>query len=354
MTDVLRVGIVGAGGYTGAELVRALHGHPNVELVYVAARENAGKKLGDVLPSTLGVPAVGELVLEPFEPGQAQEVAQRVDVVFAALPHATSAAVSGALLDAGVQVVDLSADFRIKDLGTYEQTYGPHPRPELIKTAVYGLVELHREELAGARLIASPGCYPTSAILPLAPLLKSELIELRGIIVDAKSGVSGAGRKLSQSTHLAECSEGVRPYAVAGSHRHTPEMEQELTLLAGEPVSVVFTPHLCPMTRGILAVTYARRKSGVTVEHCREAASALYTTPLVTLLPPDRLADTLWVRGSACAQLAYAVDERNDVVLGMCAIDNLTRGASLQAVQSLNASRGWPDELGLPTIGQFP
>jgi N-acetyl-gamma-glutamyl-phosphate reductase len=354
MTDVLKVGIVGAGGYTGAELVRVVHAHPRLELAYVAARDNAGKRLGDVLPSTLGAPEIANQVLENFEPEAARALAGRLDVVFAGLPHGTSAAVCGALLDQGLQVVDLSADFRLKDLETYERTYGKHPRPELLERAVYGLAELHRAELAGARLIASPGCYPTSAILPLAPLLRAGLVEPRGMIVDSKSGVSGAGRKPGPATHFAESAEGIRPYKVAGRHRHTPEIEQELGLAAGAKLNVVFTPHLCPMTRGILTVAYARRKDGVSVEQCREAAQNAYTTPLVTVLEEGRLPDTLWVRGSACAQLAYEVDENNDMVLAMCAIDNLARGASVQAVQALNVSRGWNDGLGLPVLGQFP
>ena len=354
MTDVLKVGIVGAGGYTGAELLRIVHAHPRLELAYVAARENAGKRVGEVLPSTLGAPEIAEQVLEQFELEAAPSLAQRLDVVFAALPHGTSAAVCGALFDHGLQVVDLSADFRLKDLATYERTYGKHPRPELIDQAVYGLVELHRYELVGAQLIASPGCYPTSAILPLAPLLRGGLVEPRGLIIDSKSGVSGAGRKPSPMTHFTESAEGIRPYKVAGKHRHTPEMEQELALAAGRPLSVAFTPHLCPMTRGILSVGYARRKPGVWVEQCRDAAIRMYPTPLVTILEPGSLPDTLWVRGSACAQLAYEVDERNDLVLAFCAIDNLARGASVQAVQALNVARGWNDALGLPVVGSFP
>lgn len=354
MTDVLKVGIVGAGGYTGAELLRVVHTHPRLELAYVAARENAGKRVGDVLPSTLGAPEIANQVLAQFEIEAAKELAAHLDVVFAALPHGASAAVCGAFFDQGVQVVDLSADFRLKDLATYERTYGKHPRPELLESAVYGLVELHRAELDGAKLIASPGCYPTSAVLPLSPLLGRGLIETGGLIVDSKSGASGAGRKPGPTTHLAESAEGIRPYKVAGRHRHTPEIEQELSLAAGAPLSVVFTPHLCPMTRGILTVAYGRRRPGVSVDQCREAAAGLYSTPLVTILDSGRLPDTLWVRGSACAQLAYDIDEKNDIVLAMCAIDNLARGASVQAVQALNASRGWDDGLGLPVLGQFP
>lgn len=354
MAERLRVGIIGAAGYTGAELVRILHRHPRLRLTYVAARERAGQKLEQALPSTAGVPGLGELVLEPFDPANAAELASRCDVVFTALPHAASARAGKALFDAGILVVDLSADYRLRDPGVYEAWYGPHPAKELCAKAVYGLPELHREELRGARLIAAPGCYPTSAVLALSPLLRAGLVESQGIVIDAKSGVSGAGRTPSPSTHLPETAEGLRPYKVAGTHRHTPEIEQELSLASGAEVKVVFTPHLVPMSRGILMTAYARAKAGLTAAACREAARELYREGLVTVLDGDRLPDTLFVRGSARAQLAYALDERTGFVLAMCAIDNLARGSSAQAVQALNVSLGWPDAEGLPEVAIFP
>ena len=353
MTDVLRVGIVGAGGYTGSELLRLCQGHPRLSVEFVAARDNAGKALGDVLPSVLGVPELAGRLLEMFEPEQARNLAGRIDVAFTALPHAASAKVAAALWQQGIQVIDLSADYRLRDAEVYERTYGPHPHPELLETAVYGLVELHRDALRGARLIAAPGCYPTSAILPLAPLLANQLVELEGIIIDAKSGVSGAGRKPLPSTHFSECSEGLRPYKVAGAHRHTPEIEQELGRLAGAPLQVVFTPNLCPMTRGILAVAYARAKPSTTLAQCVEAARQTFGSTLVHVLE-EALPDTLWVRGSACAHVAYRIDERTRTVLAMCTLDNLAKGASSQALQALNAARGWDDALGLPRIAMFP
>lgn len=353
MTDVLKVGIVGAGGYTGSELLRLVQAHPRLELAFVAARENAGKPLGKVLPNVLGVPELAERVLERYDSGQAAALASRIDVAFTALPHAASARVVATLVEQNLQVVDLSADFRLKSAEVYEQTYGPHPHPELLSRAVYGLVELHRGELSGARLIASPGCYPTSALLPLAPLLAHDLVDPEGIIIDCKSGVSGAGRAPGASTHFAECGEGIRPYKVVGEHRHTPEIEQELGLIAGRPVQVVFTPHLCPMTRGILAVAYARKRPRASSQDCAAAARTMFQTPLVSVLE-EALPDTLWVRGSACAHLAYRIDERTGTVLAMCAIDNLARGASAQAIQALNSARGWDETLGLPRIGQFP
>lgn len=352
---MLRTAIIGAAGYTGSELVRLIHRHPELSLEVVAARDNAGKRLEQVVPSTLGVKGVGERVLEAFDPEQAATLAQRVEVAFLCLPHAASARAGKALYDAGVRVVDLSADFRLKSLETYEKTYGgSHPAPELFEHAVYGLPELHRRELAGARLIAAPGCYPTSCILPLAPLLKAGLIAKDGIILDSKSGVSGAGRSPGQAYHLPEAAEGIRPYKVAGAHRHVPEIEQELSLAAGSSLNVVFTPHLAPMTRGILSVGYARLLPGKTEDDCRAAATELYTDGLVSVLPRGVLPDTLWVRGSARAHVGYAVDTRVSTVLAMGAIDNLAKGASAQAIQAFNVSMGWPDATGLPEIAEFP
>ncbi len=332
-----RVGILGASGYTGAELVRLLTGHPELELCWVGAREKAGQRLGQVIPSSEGVAGLSELVLSSFEP-----------------ERAASARAGQALLEAGLTVVDLSADFRLKDASTYARAYGEHPAPELLARSVYGLPELHRAELPGARLIAAPGCYPTSAILPLAPLLSEGLIEHAPIVIDAKSGVSGAGRTPSASTHYPETAEGIRPYKVAGSHRHVPEIEQELSAAAGADIKVVFTPHLVPMSRGIFTAAYGRVKPGVTADRCRQAARALYEGGLVSVLSEDRLPDTLWVRGSARAHVAYAIDEHAGVAIAMCAIDNLARGASAQAIQALNVSLGFRDGLGLPEVGLFP
>lgn len=351
----LKVGILGAAGYTGAELIRLIDLHPDLDLVYVAARENAGQTLGSVIPSTQGVEGLGGLVLEPFEEKDATELAKKLDVCFTALPHAASARLGGALLDAGVQVVDLSADFRLKDLATYESWYGAHPRPELIKESVYGLPELYRKELVGARLIAGPGCYPTSALLPLVPLVKERLIELDGpLIVDSKTGTSGAGRKPGPVTNFSEASEGIRPYKVAGNHRHTPEIEQELSFAAGREMRVLFTPQLAPMIRGILTTTYAKLAPGVTEDDCRSAAAAHVGSALVSILPSGSLPDTLHVRGSGRAHIGYAADKRTGLLLGMCAIDNLARGASSQALHALNIARGLKETAGIPRIAQFP
>ena len=277
-----------------------------------------------------------------------------MDVAFAALPHGTSVRAVQALFAAGVRVIDLSADFRLRDRATYEKWYAAHEAPELLARAVYGLPELHREELLDARLIAAPGCYPTSAILPLAPLIAADLVERTGIVIDAKSGVSGAGRSPSAAYHYPEAAEGLRPYKVAGTHRHTAEIEQELAIIAGSELKVTFTPQLAPMSRGILSCSYARAKSGTTDELCREAARERYRKGLVTVLDAGKLPDTLWVRGSARAHVGYAFDQRTGTVIAFCAIDNLARGASAQAIQALNVALGWPDELGLPEVATFP
>jgi len=354
----LRVGIVGAAGYTGAELLRLIHQHPRLELTLVAARERAGQKLGQAVPSTAGVPRLGELVLETFDPANAGAVRERCDVAFLGLPHEASGPAAEALLAAGLVVIDLSAAFRMKDAASYEPWYGHRHATALSQKAVYGLPELHRADLRGARLIATPGCHVTSALLPLAPVVRTSgggsLVEHQGIVIDTKTGVSGAGRSPSASTHFAEAAESARPYKVAGSHRHTPEIEQELSLLAGSAIRVLITPHLVPMTRGLLATCYARARPGTTVEACREAAREFYREGLVTVLDGDQLPDTLFVRGSARAHVAYALDARTGFLLAMCAIDNLARGASAEAVQALNVSRGWPDALGLPEVGLFP
>ena len=352
---MLRVGIIGAGGYTGAELVRLVYAHPELELELVAAREKAGKRLGEVLPSVLGVKGLSSLVLETFDPEQAPALKTRIDVAVLALPHGASARAGKALFDAGIQVVDLSADFRLKDAEVYRRTYAEHPAPELLATAVYGQPELHRSELRDAKLIASPGCHVTTALLPLAPLLRSNLIETSGIVIDSKTGVSGGGRSPAPAYHFPESAEGTRAYAVGGKHRHIPEIEQELSRVAGTEVRVSFTPSLIPMTRGILSSSYARTKPGVDEEACRCAATELYADcPLISVLPAGVWPDTLWVRGSARAMVNYAFDARLGIVTAFGVTDNLTRGASAQAIQAFNLSRGFPETLGLPELALFP
>ncbi len=344
MSSKLSAAVVGATGYTGAELVRLLHGHPGIALTGFYAHSTAGQAVGDVLPSLAGRADV----VRTFE-GDVD-----ADLVFCALPHGASAPIVDALRSAGRVVFDLSADFRLTDRAVYQEWYGEHGAPERFGQAVYGLPELHREALRAADLVAVPGCYPTASILALAPLIASGLVELdQPIIVDAKSGVSGAGRKVRESTHFSETSEGLRAYSTAGRHRHTPEIEQELSRLAGAPLKVIFSPHLVPMIRGILATAYVRPKgdpAGFTA-----AARAFYEgSPSVRVLVDGSHPDTLWVRGSNAAMLSYSLDRRTGWVVAQCAIDNLVKGASGQAIQCANLRFGLPEGAGVDHPATWP
>ncbi len=347
------VAIVGASGYTGAELLRLLAIHPKVRVERVFARRAAGSRVEEVFPQLHGALS---LEIESFD---ADAVAGAAEVAFTALPHGDSARAVAALRERGVAVIDLSADFRLRDADVYARWYGgpenePHPTPALLERAVYGLPERYRESLRGAELVAGPGCYPTASILAAAPLLSRGLIE-PDVVIDAKSGASGAGRSPSQATHLPEAGEGVRAYKVAGGHRHTPEMFQELGVAAGGDVSLLFTPHLLPMSRGLLACVYARGAAGDDVHVYRDALVEAYADePFVTVLPPGACPDTAHVRGSNRAHVSVTYDEASRRVLAMCAIDNLVKGASGQAIQCLNIARGWDEATGLGGAGLFP
>jgi N-acetyl-gamma-glutamyl-phosphate reductase len=345
----IRATIVGGTGYTGGELVRLVLGHPSLELASIVGNTTAGQAVSEVLPSLRGV-VDGQV--DAFDP---DAIAKQADVVFCALPHAASAEAVSALRERGQKVLDLSADFRFEDLAVYEAWYGKHPVPERLPEAVYGLVELHREELRGADLIAVPGCYPTASILALAPLIRNGLIRTDGIVVDAKSGVSGAGRGVSSATHFPETAEGVRAYK-AGAHRHGPEIEQELSRLAGSPVQIAFVPHLLPMTRGILATCYAQpADSSVSAAACIEAARSLYRgSPSVHALDEGEHPDTLWVRGSNRVHVGYAQDRQSGTIIAMSAIDNLVKGASGQAIQCLNVRFGLDEGAGVQAPAQWP
>ncbi|MBW2546467.1 MAG: N-acetyl-gamma-glutamyl-phosphate reductase [Deltaproteobacteria bacterium] len=345
----IRAIVVGGTGYTGAELVRLVLGHPSLELVSIVGNQTAGQAVGDVLPSLRGVV---DGVVQTFDP---DAIAEQADVAFCALPHAASAEAVSALRQRGQKVLDLSADFRFENLSVYEAWYGKHPVPERLPEAVYGLVELHREELRDAELVAVPGCYPTAATLALAPLVKNGLVQSEGITVDAKSGVSGAGRTVSSATSFSETAEGARAYK-AGAHRHGPEIEQELSRLAGAPLNITFVPHLVPMTRGILATCYAQPAStSVTAESCTEAARALYAgSPSVHVLDEGQHPDTLWVRGSNRVHVGYAQDRNSGTIIAMSAIDNLVKGASGQAIQCLNVRFGLDEGAGLRAPAQWP
>ena len=349
MTEKTRVAVIGGSGYTGAELIRLLVGHPHAELTLITGASKAGRPVAEVLPTLAGI-IDGDV--EAFD---ADETAKRADVAFCALPHGASAGIVSSLRDRGLVVLDLSADFRLRDRDVYAEWYGEHLAPDRFGTATYGLVERYREELRTADLIAVPGCYPTSANLALLPLLEKGWVDPASVIVDAKSGVSGAGRTARPNTHLPEAAEGFRAYKVA-AHRHAPEMEQEMGAIAGERVRVTFVPHLAPMTRGILATCYATlRDEELTPQACVEAARAMYEgSPSVVVRDVGVNPDTLWVRGSNRAHLGYAIDRRAGRVVAMAAIDNLIKGAAGQAVQAFNVRFGYDEGAGISMPATWP
>jgi N-acetyl-gamma-glutamyl-phosphate reductase len=341
------VAVIGASGYVGAELVRLLVRHPNVDLRGLYARRRAGHEVAKDFPQFAGI------VQAKYEAFEAAAVAAKCEVAFLALPHGESARAAKDLYDRGLTVLDLSADLRLRSAEVYAHWYAPHAAPELLPHAVYGLVERHRDALTKARLVAVPGCYPTASILALAPLLDARLIRPDGIIVDAKSGVSGAGREPQRSTHFSEIGEGVRAYKVA-AHRHTPEIEQELERAAGQLVRLTFTPHLVPMARGILATAYALPTDPArpAAAYADELRRAYENEPFVSVV--DHPPDTAHLRGSNRVQVAVWHDARTGRVIVCGAIDNLVKGAAGQAVQCLNVMRGWDETSGLDGAGIFP
>ena len=338
-----QVAIVGASGYSGEELVRLLLAHPYAELTAVTSRQYAGKSLGEILPRFANHPRAKSLrFTDPVS------FARAGSVVFLALPHGVAAEFAEPLLKDGCKVIDLSADFRVSDPAVYKEFYGhDHPAPELLKEAVYGLPEIYRSRIRQSSLIASPGCYPTSILLPTLPLLKARLISPAGMIADSLSGVSGAGRKLDLDYLFVECNESVRPYGVP-KHRHLSEIEQELSLAAAESVTLQFTPHLIPVNRGILTTLYlapTRVGTGEAVAQCYQEAYG--QEPFVRLLGEKSLPDTKNVVGSNVLEIAWRLDPRTGRLIVMSAVDNLVKGASGQAIQSLNILSDWPETTGL-------
>ena len=340
-----KIAIVGASGYSGEELVRLLLNHPHAELVAVTSRQNAGQTMAQVFPKFASHPKSKNLrFVEP----NAEVLAKQADVVFLALPHGVAAEYAVPLLDAGAVVIDLSADFRLKSAEIYKEFYAhEHPAPDLLKKSVYGLPEVYREEIKKSLLIASPGCYPTSILLPTIPLLKAGLIKPTGIIADSMSGVSGAGRKAEIDYLFVECNESVRPYGVP-KHRHLSEIEEQLSFAAGTKVVIQFTPHLIPINRGILTTLYLEPVEKLTEETVSATYKKFYGhEPFVRLLEGKSLPDTKNVEGTNVIEIAWRLDPRTGRLIVMSAEDNLTKGASGQAVQSLNILCGWPETAGL-------
>lgn len=345
----LKIAIVGSSGYTGGELYRILLHHPGVTVTAVTSERSAGKPLADIFPHLLGLT---DLVCEPLDP---EAIAKKADFVFLALPHVTAQAAAYRFHQLGVKVVDLSADYRLADAAVYEKWYEHgHQHQDLLKSAVYGLPELHREKIRKASLTANPGCYPTSAILGLAPAVAKKMIDVSTIIVDSKSGVSGAGRSVSLAHHYPEVNEGFMAYKV-GTHRHTPEIEQEVSLLAGAVVTLSFTPHLVPMNRGILSTIYGRLTTMVDTKQLHAAYQAYYESePFVRVLPPGQFPNVRNVRGSNFCDIGVHADGRTGRAVIVTAIDNLVKGASGQAVQNMNLMMGFAETAGLKFAGLFP
>jgi len=343
----VKVAILGASGYTGAELVRLLALHPRFAIKAMTGDRKAGQSMASVFPHLGGLSLPDLVAIDQVD-------FKSVDAVFCCLPHGTTQEVIAAL-PGHVRIVDLSADFRLFDVAAYAQWYGhEHRAPALQKQAVYGLTELARAEIAAARLVANPGCYPTSVQLPLIPLLEQELISAEDIVIDAKSGVSGAGRAAKEANLFTEVAEGIHPYGIA-SHRHAPEIEQGLSGAAGRPVMVSFTPHLMPMSRGMLSTIYARVTPGNTAGTLRAALAERFRgEAFVRVLPEGVVPATRHVRGSNFCLINVFDDRVGNRVIITSVIDNLVKGASGQALQNMNLMHGFPESLGLDQQPLFP
>lgn len=346
---MIKVGIIGSTGYAGQELVRLLLGHKDVEIVWYGSRSYIDKKYYDVFRNMF------QIVEDVCRDDNLEELAEAVDVIFTATPQGLCASLVSEEILNKVKIIDLSADFRIKDVSVYEKWYGiKHASPEFIPEAVYGLCEINREDIKGARLIANPGCYTTCSILTAYPLVKEGLVDPQSIIIDAKSGTSGAGRGAKVDNLFCEVNESIKAYGVT-THRHTPEIEEQLGYAAGEPVLLNFTPHLVPMNRGILVTAYANLKEGVTEADIRAAYDKYYKDEkFVRVLDAGVCPETRWVEGSNYTDINFKVDERTRRVVMMGALDNLVKGAAGQAVQNMNLIFGLDEAEGLNLVPMFP
>lgn len=350
----IRVAIAGASGYAGAELVRLAVAHPHFELVAVTSEKSAGQPVAAVFPSLAGQVPLSFEALTP------EALSGRADAVFLALPHTKSLDPVASCAKAGKFIVDLSADYRLKDPAAYETWYkAPHTQPKLLAAAVYGLPELHRAAIAKTKLVASPGCYPTAAILQLAPLFTKGLVEPNSIVIDAKSGISGAGRSPALPYHFPEAHESLEPYKI-GSHRHIPEIEQELSALlqrhSGRSgvASVAFTPHLVPMNRGILSTAYCRLTSPIALPELRDLYRAFYKGERFVRLCEDIVPNPRYTRGSNYCDIGIFLDQRAGWVVTVAAVDNLVKGAAGQAIQAMNLMLGIPEDMGLTAPAAYP
>lgn len=342
------VAIMGGSGYTGVELMRLIAGHPELNLTAVSSRQYLGQSVASVFGALRG--AVDLAFCEP----DIALLTKDVDLVFLAVPHKAAMAAAPGLLGAGTKVVDLSADFRLRDQAVYEQWYAPHTCPELLAQAAYGLPEFYRDAIPAASLVANPGCYVTSVLMPMVPLLRAGLVDSQTLISDSASGVSGAGRSAKLNLIHGEVHESFKAYAVEG-HRHTPEMEQELSLAAGKPLRLTFTPHLLPMDRGILSTVYARPIGDATADHVRACWNEIFgNEPFVRVLPKGEMPNTKHVRGTNIVDIGVVTDPRSGLIKVFSALDNLTKGASGQAVQNANLLLGLEETTGLTGLAQTP
>lgn len=346
---MIKAGIIGATGYAGGELVRILSGHPDVEIVWYGSRSYIDQKYADVYRNMF------RIVDAACMDDNMEELAEEADVIFTATPQGFCASVISEEILSRTRIVDLSADFRIKDVKTYEKWYGiEHKSPQFIDEAVYGLCEVNREDVKSARLVANPGCYTTCSILTAYPLSKEGLIDMNTLIVDAKSGTSGAGRGAKVPNLFCEVNENMKAYGVT-THRHTPEIEEQLSYASGEPVIINFTPHLVPMNRGILATEYASLKEKVTAEEVMAIYQKYYGNEyFIRLLGAGACPETKWVEGSNFVDIGFQIDERTNRIVMMGAIDNLVKGAAGQAVQNMNLMFGLPEQEGLKLVPLFP
>jgi N-acetyl-gamma-glutamyl-phosphate reductase len=339
-----RVAVVGATGYAGAELVRILAGHPATELTVLTSRRYAGVRFDQVYPAMAGRV---DLVCREYSTAQ---ICDSADLVFMALPHKLPMAFVPDLLKHDKKVIDLSADFRFSDVDIYESAYQPHTAGDLLETTVYGLCEIYADQIKKARLIGNPGCYPTSVLLPLIPLLKEGLLDPGSLVADSKSGVSGAGRSLALASHFCEVNESFKAYKVA-VHRHNPEMDAFLSREAQKPVSITFVPHLVPMTRGMLTTIYATPATGSKKDDIFACYRNAYSQrPFIRLRLGDQLPDTLYVRGTNYCDIGFKFDENNNRLILISAIDNLMKGAAGQAVQNMNLMLGFDETAGLLNV----
>ena len=346
---MIRVGIIGATGYAGAELVRLLLGHPEAEIKWYGSRSYVDQKYASIYQNMF------QLGDDKCMDDNMEELSRQVDVIFTATPQGLCASLVNEDILSRVKIVDLSADFRLKDVQVYEKWYKlTHKAPQYLPEAVYGLCEINREQVEKARLVANPGCYTTCSILACYPLVKEGLIDPDTLIIDAKSGTSGAGRGAKVDNLFCEVNENMKAYGVA-THRHTPEIEEQLGYAAGKPLTLSFTPHLVPMNRGILVTAYASLTPGATQEKIRAAYEKYYgKETFIRVLEPGVCPQTKWVEGSNYVDVNFVLDERTNRVILMGALDNLVKGAAGQAVQNMNLLFGLPEDMGLALVPMFP